>query len=275
MIQTMRAGQAGGGLDLGVAPPGGLVNIHDNSAAVSTVVTTTLPHGLITGDHVFFASSDSNALINGDRHIVRVDDTSFTLLAAVDCQAGAGTNATTMEYAIIANTKAAASVVTSGSPHGLRTGDTVTIANSNCSVPIDGTHAVTVLTTRTFSVPVDTTLAVAAGTEGNFTKVVYYLELVNRGDAAKGGAVVITSTIGEAPTTVTVNIQGSFDRSSWFNVPYSLVATPRTFVITALTIVTAVSTTYILQEDVPYRYLRLACSAATNVALSATAYIVE
>lgn len=87
-----------------------------------------------------------------------------------------------------------------------------------------------------------------------------------------GGAVVITSTIGATPT-VTVNIQGSVDGVAWFNVPYSLVATPRTFVITALTITTAVTTTYLLQELVFYRYLKLALSANTNVTLTATAYL--
>jgi hypothetical protein len=87
-----------------------------------------------------------------------------------------------------------------------------------------------------------------------------------------GGAVVITSAIGATPT-VTVNIQGSVDGTTWFNVPYSLVATPRTFVLTALTITTAVTATYLLQELVFYRYLKLALSANTNVTLTATAYL--
>jgi hypothetical protein len=87
-----------------------------------------------------------------------------------------------------------------------------------------------------------------------------------------GGAVVITSTIGATPT-VTVNIQGSMDGVTFYNVPYALVATPRTFVLTAITITTAVTTTYILQELVPYRYLKLAYSANTNVTLTATAYL--
>jgi len=258
---------------LGDAPPGGLVKIHDNSAAVSTIVTTTLPHGLVTDDYVWFASSNSNAVIDGLQKITRTAAATFTLNPAVDCHLGAGTNATTMEYAILTNTKAAASVVTCGSPHGLRSGDTVTIVGSNSTTSIDGTQVVSVLTDRTFSVPVDTSGGAAAGTAGHFTKVVYYLDLIYRGDSVKGGAVVITSTIGEAPKTVTVNIQGSFDGTTWFNVPYALVATPRTFVISALTITTAIATTYILQETVPYRYLRLACSACTNVALSAMAYI--
>ena len=93
-----------------------------------------------------------------------------------------------------------------------------------------------------------------------------------RGQRQTGGAVVVTSTIGATPT-VTVNIQGSVDGTAWFNVPYSLVATPRTFVLTAITITTAVTTTYLLQELVSWQYLKLALSANTNVTLTATAYL--
>jgi hypothetical protein len=93
-----------------------------------------------------------------------------------------------------------------------------------------------------------------------------------RPSTAPGGALVITSTIGATPT-VTVNIQGSVDGAAWFNVPYSLVATPRTFVLTALTITTAVTTTYLLQELVFWSYLKLALTANTNVTLTATAYL--
>ena len=93
-----------------------------------------------------------------------------------------------------------------------------------------------------------------------------------RGMRSEGGAVVITSAIGATPT-VTVNIQGSIDGSAWYNVPYSLVATPRTFVLTAITITTAVTTTYLLQELVPYQYFKLVYSANTNVTLTATAYL--
>jgi hypothetical protein len=93
-----------------------------------------------------------------------------------------------------------------------------------------------------------------------------------RGNRQCGGAVVITSTVGATPT-VTVNIQGSADGVNWFNVPYALVATPRTFVLTALTITTAVTTTYLLQELVFWRYLKLAYSANTNVTLTATTYL--
>jgi hypothetical protein len=94
----------------------------------------------------------------------------------------------------------------------------------------------------------------------------------DRLDRTGGGAVVITSAIGATPT-VTVNIQGSSNGTTWFNIPYALVATPRTFVLTAITITTAVTTTYLLQELIYWRYLKLVYSANTNVTLTADAYL--
>jgi hypothetical protein len=93
-----------------------------------------------------------------------------------------------------------------------------------------------------------------------------------RGLRPFGGAVVITSAIGATPT-VTVNIQGSVNGSQWFNVPYALVATPRTFVLTAITITTAVTTSYLLQENIPFRFLKLVYSANTNVTLTVDAFL--
>jgi hypothetical protein len=88
------------------------------------------------------------------------------------------------------------------------------------------------------------------------------------GPMPSGGAFIITSAIGATPT-VTVNAQGSVDGAAFFNVPYALVATPRTFVLSAITITTAVTTTYLLQELVFYRFFKLVYSANTNVTLDA------
>jgi len=109
-------------------------------------------------------------------------------------------------------------------------------------------------------------LSTAQTGNGDSTNIAY------RGRREFGGAVVITSAIGATPT-VTVNIQGSVDGVAWFNVPYSLVATPRTFVLTAITITTAVTTSYLLQELIPFRYLKLVYSANTNVTLTADAFL--
>lgn len=90
--------------------------------------------------------------------------------------------------------------------------------------------------------------------------------------ASSGGAVIVTSVIGATPT-VTVNIQGSVDGTNFFNIPYALVATPETLSVAAITITTAVTTTYLLRPTHAWRYLKLAYSANTNVTLTATAYL--
>jgi len=67
--------------------------------------------------------------------------------------------------AITSNSIAAASVVTTAAPHGLSTGDTVTVAGVTGSVPtINGSREITVLSPTTFSVPVTTTTGGTGGT---------------------------------------------------------------------------------------------------------------
>jgi hypothetical protein len=93
-----------------------------------------------------------------------------------------------------------------------------------------------------------------------------------REDLSGPGAVVITSTIGATPSA-TVNIEGSVDGVNWFNIPYALVATPSTYTVSALTITTAVTTTYLLQANQPWQFVRLNVTANVNVTLSAKAYL--
>lgn len=95
---------------------------------------------------------------------------------------------------------------------------------------------------------------------------------VDRGTRRGPGAVVITSTVGSTPT-VTVNIQGSVDGTNWFNVGYSLVATPETVAVAALTITTATTVTYLLRPNMPWQFLKLVLSSNTNVTLTAMAYV--
>lgn len=109
-------------------------------------------------------------------------------------------------------------------------------------------------------------LSAAQTGNGDSTNVLY------RKYCGKGPiGLVLLSAIGATPT-VTVNIQGSSDGVAYYNIPYALVATPSTFVLTALTITTAVTTTYLLQPDQSWMYLKLVYSANTNVTLTATAY---
>ena len=93
-----------------------------------------------------------------------------------------------------------------------------------------------------------------------------------RGSFYGGGSIVIANTGGAGPA-VTLNIQGSMDNSTFYNVPYALVATPRTFVVSAISITTTATTAYLLQELVPYQYLKCVWSNVTNETVTATAWI--
>jgi hypothetical protein len=96
--------------------------------------------------------------------------------------------------------------------------------------------------------------------------------IADRGGLTGGGAVVISNVDGGSGT-VKVDIQGSADGTTWFNVPYALVATPRTFVLTQLTITTGpTTTTYLLQESVYWRYLKVKLSSNTAETITADFY---
>ena len=80
-------------------------------------------------------------------------------------------------------------------------------------------------------------------------------------------AVVVTTTVGSTPT-VKIDIQGSVDNVTWFNIPYALPATPSTFVTTQITITTADTFVYLLSDPVQpnnYVFVRLHLTANTNV----------
>ena len=91
----------------------------------------------------------------------------------------------------------------------------------------------------------------------------------DRGRLTGPAAIVVTSTIGATPT-VTVNIQGSVDGVSFYNIPYALAATPETLSVAAITITTAVTVTYLLRPSHAWRFVKLVMSANTNVTLTST-----
>lgn len=102
--------------------------------------------------------------------------------------------------------------------------------------------------------------APAAGANGS-------TDVLDRGTLRRTGALILTSAIGAGPT-VTVNVMGSADNTTFWNIPYCLIATPETVAVAALTITTAVTTVYILRPDHPWRFLRLDLTANTNVTLT-------
>src|SRR4051812_2534020 len=96
-------------------------------------------------------------------------------------------------------------------------------------------------------------------------------DVLDRGTQRRAGLLVITSTIGGAPT-VTVDILGStdpaFPAGATWHVPYCAVATPETIAVVALTITTAVTSFYVLRPDHPWRFILLRLSANNNVTLT-------
>jgi hypothetical protein len=92
----------------------------------------------------------------------------------------------------------------------------------------------------------------------------------HRDHVGEGGAIVLTSAAG---VTVTVNIQGSVDGTNFYNIPYSLVGSPETLTIAAITITSATTTTYLLRPDHVWRHLKLVYSANTGMTLTADAYL--
>jgi hypothetical protein len=264
---------------IGALRPGGVEQIVSNSLANPTVVTTLAPHGLANGDRVFFtASTTSNPLLTATPYqvVTVISPTTFSVPVNVTTAGTAGA----YDYSILsipATGVGVAARVNVGRAHGLRVGDVVTIVASGSTPSLDGAKTVTAVPSPTsFDVGSVTNVTVAGSTTAaHYSKTTYYSDVFDCGGALLGGALVIASVIGTAPVTVTANIQGSFDGVNWYNIPYALVATPRTFVVTALTITTGVTVAYLLQELVFYRYLRLACSAATNITLSLTATSVQ
>lgn len=266
---------------LGSLAPGGSFNIVSNSLASPTVVTTVAPHGLVTGDKVFWtASTTSDPLLTATpvTAVIVLTPTTFSL-TGINC--GTAGTAGAFDYAIRSTptTPGAAPRVNTWRAHGLRVGDVVTIVASGSTPSLDGAQTVTAIidstSFRVLTSAVPTTVA-GSVTAAHYSKTTYYSDVLNRGADTSGGALVVTSTISTAPNTVTCNIEGSADGTTWFNVPYALVATPRTFVVTALgAITTSVATTYLLQELVFWRYLRLKCASSTNVTLDLTVAYIE
>jgi len=268
-----------GPIAFGSLRPGGAEQIVSSTTASPTEVTTLDNHGLANGDTIFFtASTNANAALTATpQQVVTVTGLKkFTV--PVNCGV-AGATAGAYDYSILSIplTPGAAPLVNVGRAHGLRVGDTVTIVASGSTPDLNGAQIVTAIddprSFRVLTSAVPTTIA-GSTTAAHFSRTTFYTDVLDRGVSTGGGAVVITSTIGTAPCTTKVDIQGSADGTNWFNVPYALVATPRTFVVTQLTITTAVATTYLLQELVFWRYLRLAVSSNTNVSLSLAATVI-
>lgn len=97
-------------------------------------------------------------------------------------------------------------------------------------------------------------------------------DIADRGTLSGPATLRLDTTAGATPT-VTVNLQGSSDGVNWFNVEYSLVATPSTKVVAAITVTTTVVTTYLVSGGYGWRFFRVAFSANTNVTVNHCAFL--
>jgi len=261
--------------------PGGVEQIVSNSLASPTVVTTLAPHGLTTGDVIFFtASTTANAALTAVPPQVVTVTSSLKFTVPVNCTV-AGATAGAYDYAItsIPLTPGAAPLVNVGREHDLRVGDTVTIVASGSTPSLDGAQVVTeVPSTRSFRVLTSAvpTTVIGSTTAAHYSKTTFYSDVYVRPQGSAGG-ISITSVIGTAPVTNLVDMQASIDGSSWFNCIYSAVTTPQTAIAgTQLTVTTAVTTNYWFPSawapavgGQGWRYFRLKFTSSTNIIMSA------
>jgi hypothetical protein len=152
-----------------------------STAAPATVtaprITTTTPHGLVTGDTVYFSGLTTTGVnIDNSSYAVTVlSPTLFSITVAGPGITGvtltANSKISTASSAIVAgdvyrqaipivsvsNTGTPATITT-GIPHGLITGDSTTISGTTTTNAINGTHTVTVTSPTTFTIPVNVTV---------------------------------------------------------------------------------------------------------------------
>ncbi len=88
----------------------------------------------------------------------------------------------------------------------------------------------------------------------------------------RGPAALVIANVGTGSPAMTVDIQASVDNVNFYNVAYSLVATPNTIAVAQIAITSTATTTYILVTDQAWRYLRVAVTAVTTETYSITYY---
>lgn len=260
---------------LGTMYPGGVFQIVANTLANPTIVSTLAAHGLATGDTVFFTNSTTSVplLTATPQEVVTVlSPTTFS----VPVNATTGGTAGAFDYAILSIPVAPIPTVNTGTAHGLRPGDTVTIVASGSTPSLDGAQIVTAIPSPTsFQVGAVAAITVAGSTTAaHYTKTIFYSDIFDRGVHNGDGGIVITSVIGTAPVTTLVDIQGSIDQTNWYDFGYSTMAAPQTALYAQLTITTATATTYKLlgteaAGSDPYRFMRLKFTSNTNIIVSA------
>ena len=285
MPGTNAASPTGTGLvQLGTMYPGGAFQIVSNSIANPTVVTTLAPHGLTTGDVIFWTSSttSSPALTATPRNVVTVlSTTTFSVPINVTVAGTAGA----YHLAVTSIPVTAAGVpatVNFGSMHGLRVGDTFTPVATGAVAAVGGAMDAALTVT---AVPTPTSVVVGAftnvttpgsATAGHSSKTTYNSDTWdNKGISYQGVGLVITGVQNTGTPSTKCDIQVSLDNVNWFNVPYAVITAPQTLAVAQLTVTAASSINYkITAPDeanyFPYEYLRLHFSTSADILVSAT-----
>ena len=127
----------------------------------------------------------------------------YTILTPGVVFSTAPSDGTTFVSTITANTVAAATVITTSTPHGLVSGNTVTISGSNSTPLINGTYSVTVITPTTFSIPVTVTTAGTTGTVSFSTNALGLSAPVIA--ASRLSATVTVTTASLVPATIVLS----------------------------------------------------------------------
>jgi hypothetical protein len=184
-------------------------NVSSVSIANPTTITTSAPHGLVSGEAVTIAGTTTSTSVNGAFTVTVTGASTFTIPVNVtSVTTGTGTWATT-KAAIVSNTSAASTVITTSVVHGLTTGATITIKGSTASPSLDGSYTVTVITTSTFSIPVNTTGGGFASGTGvyNINAVTDTLCVVNAADLGATSALGWANFLLPAPITLVAAVQ--------------------------------------------------------------------
>jgi hypothetical protein len=263
--------------------PGGSEAIVSNSLASPTVVTTLAPHGLVTGDQIYWTASTTSVPLLTATPLTTVTVLTATTfsLDGINCSTAGTAGAYAHAVLTIPTTPAAAPLVTCGRPHGLRVGDTVTFVGGNATPDLDGVQTVTAIESATaFRVLTSANpTTVAATVPGYFTKTTFYSDVFTRLGAGPAG-ITLTSVIGTAPVTTLVDMEASIDGVNWFNCIYTARTTPQTAIAgTQLTITTATTSIYFFPTAMApasggqvWRFFRLKFASSTNILLTANIY---
>jgi hypothetical protein len=265
--------------------PGGSEQIVSGTQASPTEITTLAPHGLTTGDRIFFtASTTANvALTAVPQQVVTVTSTTKFTVPVNDTTAGATAGAYDYSILSIPTTPGAAPLINVGREHGLRIGDTVTIVAAGSTPDLTGAQVVTAIDDpRSFRVLTSAAPTTVAGstTAAHYSKTIFYSDVFQHSGAGPG-AITLTSVAGTAPVTNLVDMQASIDGVNWFNVIYTALTTPQTAIAgTQLTIASATTTQYLFPSAMApasggqvWRFFRLKFTSSTNVLMTANIYV--